>query len=80
MIVVYSQPNCSFCVQAKNLLNRRGVAFQEVPMTDPTIKEGVRLRYPTAKTAPVIVMDGVYIGGYQQLQSILESTPQLLTE
>jgi glutaredoxin 3 len=79
-IVVYSKENCSFCVQAKNLLNRRGMAFQEIPMNDKNMVESVKLQYPNAKTAPVIIMDGVYVGGYQQLQSILESNPQLLTE
>jgi glutaredoxin 3 len=80
MIQLYSKENCSYCVQAKNLLNRRGMAFQEIPMSGPTIVESVKEQYPSAKTAPVIVMDGVYIGGYAQLQAILESNPQLLTE
>jgi glutaredoxin len=29
--------------------------------------------FPDARTFPVILLDGMYIGGYDQLQTLLES-------
>ena len=30
MLTVYSKENCPYCVQAKNLLTKRNIAFEEV--------------------------------------------------
>jgi glutaredoxin 3 len=68
MITVYSKNNCPFCVQAKNLLKLKGVAFEEVNIEevsearDFVLKEGHR-------TVPQIYKDGQLLveGGYQGL-------------
>lgn len=80
MINIYTKPSCHYCTQAKNLLNRHHQVFREIPIGEEILLEDVREQFPTAQTAPIIVIDGVYIGGYQELQLIFESNPQLLTE
>jgi glutaredoxin len=80
MIDLYTKPNCAFCVQAKNLLNRHHQVFREIPIGESILVEELKERFPEARTAPVVVMDGVFIGGYQQLQNLFESNAQLLTE
>jgi glutaredoxin 3 len=34
MITVYSKNNCPYCVQAKNLLQLKGIVFEEVKIDD----------------------------------------------
>lgn len=69
MITVYSKNNCPFCQQAKNLLTRKGVQFEEVNIDlDADAKrfiigEGHR-------TVPQIYSDGKVLveGGFQGLK------------
>jgi glutaredoxin 3 len=69
MITVYSKNNCPFCVQAKSLLQLKGVEFEEVKIDESTearefvVGEGHR-------TVPQIYRDGKLLveGGFQGLQ------------
>jgi glutaredoxin 3 len=69
VITVYSKNNCPFCQQAKNLLTRKGVQFEEVNIDlDAEAKrfiigEGHR-------TVPQIYQDGRVLveGGFQGLR------------
>lgn len=69
MITVYSKNNCPFCTQAKNLLSRKGVQFEEINIDIDAnakrfiISEGHR-------TVPQIYQDGKVLveGGFQGLR------------
>jgi glutaredoxin len=69
VITVYSKNNCPFCTQAKNLLTRKGVQFEEINIDLDTdakrfiISEGHR-------TVPQIYQDGRVLveGGFQGLR------------
>jgi len=69
MITVYSKNNCPFCVQAKSLLQLRGVDFEVVILDESTearefiVGEGHR-------TVPQIYQDGKLLveGGFQGLK------------
>ncbi len=69
MITVYSKNNCPFCTQAKNLLTRKGVQFEEINIDLDAnakrfiISEGHR-------TVPQIYQDGAVLveGGFQGLK------------
>ena len=69
MITVYSKNNCPFCQQAKNLLTRKGVQFEEINIDVDTdakrfiMGEGHR-------TVPQIYSDGKVLveGGFQGLK------------
>lgn len=67
-VVLYTTVPCGYCHRAKALLETRGVSFREVRL--PRTAEGrARLAEvaPDARTFPVIVIDGVPIGGYADL-------------
>ncbi|HWC06499.1 MAG TPA: glutaredoxin domain-containing protein [Gemmatimonadota bacterium] len=67
-VVLYTTDPCGYCRRAKALLEARGIAFREVRL--PRTAEG-RARLadvaPAARTFPVVVIDGVTIGGYADL-------------
>lgn len=67
-VVVYTTDPCGYCHRAKALLEARGIAFREVRL--PRTAEGrARLAEvaPDARTFPIVVIDGVPIGGYADL-------------
>jgi glutaredoxin 3 len=69
MITVYSKNNCPYCVQAKSLLELKGIEFEEVKIDESTearefvVGEGHR-------TVPQIYQDGKLLveGGFQGLK------------
>lgn len=84
-VTIYTKENCSFCTNAKLLLNTRGIAFNELKLNEDFTREHLLELYPTAQTFPVIVIDGFNIGGYTQLKAKLlneetTSTKKFLTE
>ena len=69
MIEIYSKPNCKFCVAAKALLNSKNIEFQEKTLDIDFSRDDIIAEFPLAKTFPVVVIDGKYIGGYEQLKT-----------
>lgn len=72
-IVIYSKENCSFCTNAKLLLTNKGIPFTEKKLGEDFTRETILEMFPSAKTFPVIVVDGFNIGGYVQLKEKLET-------
>lgn len=67
MIEVYSRDNCVYCTQAAKLLNTLRIPFNEQKLGVHFTRELLATKFPTAKTFPVVVVDGMYIGGYNEL-------------
>jgi len=53
------------------LLSSRGVAYNEMKLNEDFTKETLQQLFPSATTFPVIVVDGFNIGGFTQLQKML---------
>jgi glutaredoxin len=69
MITVYSKNNCPFCQQAKNLLTRKGVQFEEINIDlDADAKRFIMAA--GHRTVPQIYKDGAVLveNGYQGLK------------
>jgi glutaredoxin len=69
--VVWSQPHCAYCTQAKSLLESRGIEYEERMITQGYTKQDLIEAVPTARTVPQIFLDGEYIGGFRELKSKL---------
>ena len=66
-VLVYSTDPCSFCSNAKALLNRRGIEFEEINLgKDPAGRAEL-----AAKTGmlsfPQILIDDELVGGFREL-------------
>lgn len=83
-VIVYTKNNCSYCTNAKTLLISKGISYTEMKLNEDFTREFLLENYPTAKTFPVIIVDGFYIGGYDQLKNKLNesinTTQKLLNE
>ena len=83
-VEIWSKQDCPYCSRAKSILTLNNIPFQEMMLDRDFTREMLLEKYPTAKTFPVVVVDGFYIGGYTQLQEKLneqnESKQRLLNE
>lgn len=69
--IVWSKDSCPFCVQAKALLESRGIEYEERNVSKDWTKEQLLEAVPTARTLPQIFLDDNYIGGFTDLRSHL---------
>ena len=70
--VVWSKDNCPYCQQAKNLLQLKGIEFEERNITQGTwTKEQLLESVPNARTLPQIFLDEELIGGFTELKKHL---------
>lgn len=73
-VVLYTKESCSFCMSAKILLTNKGIPFKEQKLGEDFTRETLLEMFPSAKSFPVIVIDGFNIGGYHQLKEKLEQS------
>ncbi len=66
-VTLYTTERCSLCVSAKTLLERRGIAYQEINLArDPDGRAALQQRTGMA-TFPQIVIGDEVIGGFREL-------------
>ena len=85
MLTVYSKNNCSFCVQTKELLTRRGVEFTEIKIDEDAsakefiIKEGHR-SVPQIYNGDKLFVSGGFMGllnlNPAEMQALLDNTKE----
>jgi glutaredoxin 3 len=72
-VVVWSKYHCPYCDQAKNLLSKNGIKFEERKIGDGWTREDLLEAVPTARTVPQIIIDGKLIGGFTELKKLFEA-------
>ena len=70
--IIWSKPNCPFCVQAKELLDANNMPYTEKEIGNGHTKEQLLEVVPTARSVPQIFLDGKHVGGFNNLESILK--------
>ncbi len=68
--VVWSKEHCPYCVNAKTLLESKGIEYEERKLGEGWTKEQLLEVVPNATKVPQIFIDGEYIGGFDQLKAI----------
>ena len=71
-VIVYTGPNCGYCVQAKNLLNQRNIEFEEKPIAEGTNLNEMLTLSGGMRTVPQIFFNERHIGGYTELREELK--------
>jgi len=66
-VTVYTTEPCGYCRVAKALLNKRGVAFEEINLAKDPDGRAELVRLTGMMTFPQVVVAGESIGGYQEL-------------
>ena len=71
-ILIYTKKWCGYCSAAKDLLQRLELQFTEVDVTtDQARLEEMLQRSDGRRTVPQIFVDGVGIGGYDDLNRLV---------
>jgi glutaredoxin len=71
MIEIYGKDNCPYCDKAKALCERKGLDYQYKLLSFDFTREEMFEMFPTARTFPQIKVDGNAIGGYTELEEIV---------
>jgi glutaredoxin 3 len=66
---VYTTDHCARCVTAKTLLDRRGVPYEEINLAKDPDGRAVLAGRTGMYTFPQIVIDGVALGGLDELKA-----------
>ncbi len=67
---MYSKDPCPYCVNAKRLLEGKGVEYEEIDLTDKP-DEMQRIKDQTGwRTVPIILINGQLIGGYTDIKAL----------
>lgn len=76
-VTIYGRPNCTFCVQAKQLAETNGMSVEYKTVGEDILKEDLeKMIGHSIRSVPQIFVtaDGFseYVGGYQEFKSRLE--------
>ena len=66
-VTVYTTEPCGYCRTAKALLQKRGIAYEEINLAKNPSGRAELVRMTGMMTFPQVVIEGQPIGGYQEL-------------
>ncbi|WP_223644789.1 glutaredoxin 3 [Corallococcus sp. EGB] len=70
-VKIYTTTYCGFCVRAKDLLKRKGVAYEEVDVTgDDDARAKLVEMSNGQRTVPQIFIGDTHVGGYSDMAAL----------
>jgi glutaredoxin 3 len=66
-VTVYTTEPCGYCRTAKALLDRRGIAYDEVNLAKDADGRSELVARTGMMTFPQVIVDGEPLGGFQEL-------------
>ena len=70
-IEIYTTRTCPFCLAAKALLGRKGVAYEEIDVSaHPERRAEMTQRALGRRTVPQVFIDGVPLGGSDDIHAL----------
>ena len=70
-VELYTTPFCPYCVRARALLERKGVAFTEIDIIEEPARRIEMVRRAGGRTSvPQIFIGGEHIGGSDELAAL----------
>lgn len=70
-ILIYSKDDCKFCEESKKFLDHKELPYTEYKIGEHLTREEFMDKFPGVRSVPCIVIDGEYIGGFNQLKEKL---------
>ncbi len=67
---MYSTEPCGFCRNAKALLQRRGIPYEEINLARDPDGRAEMARRTGLMTFPQVLIDGETLGGFRELQEL----------
>lgn len=73
IVTLYSTAICPYCVRAKQLLERKGIAFTEIRVDENPDQRDEMITKSGRRTVPQIFINGQAIGGCDDLYALDKS-------
>lgn len=73
-ITIYGKKNCQYCDKAKALLESKGIEYTYFDFFEQTDEEQniiLNEKAIGAKSYPIILIDGAYVGGHSNILTLL---------
>ena len=68
MYTIYTKDNCPQCVQAKSLLDSKGIPYASYKIGEDIELSDFKARYPEVRSVPFILNGEEVIGGLMELR------------
>jgi len=69
-ILIYTTTICPYCVMAKRLLDKKGVAYTEINVgNQPELREAM-MQKTRRRTVPQIYIGDLHVGGFDELYAL----------
>ncbi|MEX1265801.1 MAG: glutaredoxin 3 [Woeseia sp.] len=69
-IVMYGTPYCSYCMAARMLLKKKGVAFDEISVSGDTAMREQMEKLSGKRSVPQIFVGDQPVGGFDELYTL----------
>ena len=70
-VEIYSTMFCGYCARAKALLEKKGVAYENIDVLEDTSRGDEMVKRAGGRTSvPQIFIDGAHIGGSDELAAL----------
>ena len=69
-VEIYTTQSCPYCIAAKGLLKKKGVAYKEIDVgANPALRQAMTER-AGRRSVPQIFIDGTHVGGCDDLHAL----------
>jgi glutaredoxin 3 len=69
-VTVYTKDHCPYCVRAKRLLDKKGIAFEEVNVEGRDELRVWLVEATGQRTVPQVFVDGRALGGFTDIDAL----------
>ena len=70
-VVIYSTPYCPYCLMAKRLLGKKGVAYEDIDVSGNwDLRDELVAKSGGRTTVPQIWIGESHVGGYDELSAL----------
>jgi glutaredoxin 3 len=70
-VEIYTTPFCGYCAMAKRLLDRKGIPYREIDVSnDPSLRQAMVQKANGRRTVPQIFIGTMHVGGSDDLHAL----------
>jgi glutaredoxin 3 len=69
-VVIYTTQGCSYCTNAKELLSKKGIKYEEIKVDKDPNKLNEMVKLSKKRSFPQIFIDQESIGGFDDLSKL----------
>lgn len=69
-VTIYTTKVCPYCVRAKDLFKRKGIAYTEIDASDDAVREAMIAKAGGRRSVPQIFIGETHVGGCDDLYAL----------